>query len=282
MEGDLSLRIDPTGLPASARSDNTIYPSKEEADTQRVRGACKDFESIFIYQLLSSIRRAFKTDDDSDSGFGSDLFRSMMDEQLSIAIAKAGGIGLADILEKGLGLVDSARESMARLARVSPSPARPKDSPEASSDRQLRPYESTIRAASRVFGIDANLLRAVILHESSGNPKAVSSRGAKGLMQLMDATAAELGVSNPFDPVQNIFGGARLLTNLLKVFDGDLELALASYNAGEGAVRRYGGIPPYKETQEYVRKVSSTLQKLSNNGDTASITKVLAPNRSEG
>lgn len=277
----MSLRIDLTGLPASTRSDDTTRPSKEAADTQRARGACKDFESIFIYQLLSSIRRAFKTDDDSESGFGSDLFRSMMDEQLSIAIAKAGGIGLADILEKGLGIVDSARESVARLARVSPPPTRPKDPPKASSDKRLRPYESTIRAASRVFGIDANLLRAVILHESSGNPKAVSSKGAKGLMQLMDATAVELGVSNPFDPVQNIFGGARLLTNLLKAFEGDLELALASYNAGQGAVRKYGGVPPYEETREYVKKVSGTLQRLTNNGDTAGVTNVLGLHRSK-
>ena len=114
-----------------------------------------------------------------------------------------------------------------------------------------------------MFGLSADLIRAVILHESGGNPYAVSSKGAKGLMQLTDGTARTLGVTNPFNPVQNIFGGARYLGSLLKMFGGDLRLALASYNAGSGAVKKYGGVPPYKETQEYVKKVIQSFERLS-------------------
>jgi soluble lytic murein transglycosylase-like protein len=127
---------------------------------------------------------------------------------------------------------------------------------------RLKPYERTIKAAAMVFGVDAHLIRAVIMQESGGDLRAISHKGAKGLMQLTDATAGDLGVTNPFDPAQNIFGGARLLARLLGTFKGNLELALASYNAGPGAVRKYGGVPPYKETQDYVRRVTDYLAAL--------------------
>jgi soluble lytic murein transglycosylase-like protein len=248
--------------------DGPAIPSKEAADNEKAREACKEFESIFIYQLLSSMRKAFKSDEESDSGFGGDIFKSMMDEQMSIAIAKGGGVGLADLLEKGLGLVKEAKQHAVSLTRISQRPKRNEDAERSRLKKVLRPYETTIRAAAQVFHVSPNLLRAVIIHESAGDPKAVSPKGAKGLMQLMDATANELGVTNPFDPTQNIFGGARMLGNLLKSFDGDLELALASYNAGQGAVRRYGGVPPYRETQEYIKKVSGTFLALSEGGST--------------
>lgn len=248
--------------------DRPEHPSKEEADSERARDACKEFESIFIYQLLSSMRNAFKSDDDTESGFGGEIFKSMMDEQMSIAIAKGGGVGLADLLEKGLGLVKEAKQRAVRLTRISQPPRQNADQGRSRPKEVLRPYEATIRAAAQVFHVSPNLLRAVILHESAGDPQAVSPKGAKGLMQLMDGTASELGVSNPFDPTQNIFGGARMLGGLLKDFNGDVELALASYNAGPGAVRRHGGVPPYRETQEYVKKVADTFLELSQSGNT--------------
>jgi hypothetical protein len=103
-------------------------------------------------------------------------------------------------------------------------------------------------------GIDRKLFRALISAESSWNPKTVSSAGAMGLTQLMPETAKSLGVLDPFDPVQNLQGGAKYLRRQLDTF-GSIELALAAYNAGPGAVRRYGGVPPYRETQNYVRKI---------------------------
>lgn len=115
-------------------------------------------------------------------------------------------------------------------------------------------YDHLINQAASNHSLDPRLVKAVALVESGFNPKAVSPKGARGLMQLMPATASRNGVSNVHDPAQNIAGGTRYLSHLLNLFDGNLEKSLAAYNAGEGAVARYGGIPPYVETRDYVRK----------------------------
>ena len=112
-----------------------------------------------------------------------------------------------------------------------------------------------IESAARKYGFDPALLAGLVKAESNFNPNAKSGAGAKGLAQLMDATARGLGVTDPFDPAQSIEGGAKFLGGLLKQFKGDQSLALAAYNAGPGAVQKYGGIPPYEETQRYVPKV---------------------------
>jgi soluble lytic murein transglycosylase-like protein len=116
-------------------------------------------------------------------------------------------------------------------------------------------FKDEIAAAARKYGLDPALLAAVVKQESNFNPKAQSAAGAKGLTQLMDATAGRLGVKDSFDPVENLDAGARFLSGLLTEFHGDERLALAAYNAGPGAVQKYGGIPPYQETQRYVPKV---------------------------
>lgn len=106
-------------------------------------------------------------------------------------------------------------------------------------------------------GLDADFVRAVVKQESGFNEKATSRCGAAGLMQLMPGTAKGLGVVNPYDAEDNVKGGTKMLSNLLKTYKGNKELALAAYNAGGGAVKKYGGIPPYKETQNYVKNVLS-------------------------
>ena len=116
-------------------------------------------------------------------------------------------------------------------------------------------YDDEIRAAAEVFTVDDSLIRAIIHAESAYHPDALSPRGAQGLMQLMPATQKELQVVDVFDPLSNIEGGTLYLSQLLNQFDQSVELAAAAYNAGPGAVREYGGIPPYKETREYVRRV---------------------------
>ena len=121
------------------------------------------------------------------------------------------------------------------------------------------PYGDLFQAAAAKYGVDANLLVAVARQESGFNAKAVSPAGAQGIMQLMPGTAQGLGVSNSFDPAQAIDGAARLLKSLEQEF-GRTDLALAAYNAGPGAVHRYGGIPPYPETQNYVRSIMAMLQ----------------------
>ncbi len=116
-------------------------------------------------------------------------------------------------------------------------------------------YNDTILAMANEKAVDPALVRAVIHAESSFNPTAVSRTGAMGLMQLMPGTAARFGVGNAFDPQENIRGGVTYLRFLLDKFDGDVRLAAAGYNAGEGAVMKYGGVPPYNETTEYVARV---------------------------
>jgi soluble lytic murein transglycosylase len=118
-----------------------------------------------------------------------------------------------------------------------------------------RQYDHIIRMLCREHQMDFALIKAVIKAESAFNPRAVSRKGAQGLMQLMPATAGALGVADAFDPAQNLDGGSRHLGQLLTVYDGDLTRALAAYNAGEGAVQRHGGVPPYRETRAYVKKV---------------------------
>ena len=135
-------------------------------------------------------------------------------------------------------------------------PARPdRDSLPIPAGKGAGLYRSTVQEISRRYGVDMDLVNAVIRVESNFRPEAVSPKGCLGLMQLHPDTARRFGVRDVFDPVQNIEGGVRYLEFLLDYFQGDLELALAGYNAGENAVVRYGGVPPYPETIDYVNKV---------------------------
>lgn len=128
--------------------------------------------------------------------------------------------------------------------------------------RNKNAFDSLIRQAAQQHGISEGLIKAVMHTESGFNINARSPVGAQGLMQLMPATARRFNVNNAYDPQQNIFAGAKYLSWLLKRFNGDTRLAIAAYNAGEGNVDKYGGIPPFRETQDYVRRVTSRYQNL--------------------
>lgn len=138
-----------------------------------------------------------------------------------------------------------------RRDKAGVSPVLPSDT---SLERFTR-YDTEIYQAATLYQIPVELVRAVIKVESDYDPRAVSSAGARGLMQMIPATADRMQVRDVFDPRENIFGGVRYLRVLANTFNGDLQLTIAGYNAGEGAVTRYGGIPPYEETQQYVVKV---------------------------
>ena len=131
------------------------------------------------------------------------------------------------------------------------------------------PYEQQIDAAAQKYGIDPAILKGLIKQESGFNPAAGSPAGAQGLTQLMPGTAAALGVTDVHDPAQSIDGGARYLKQQLDRFGGDYSKALAAYNAGPGAVQRYGGIPPYAETQNYVKSILAFAQQYRQDGGQA-------------
>lgn len=129
--------------------------------------------------------------------------------------------------------------------------------------KKAEAHQQPIDRYTEKYGVNADIVRAVIAVESCYNIRAVSPKGAQGLMQLIPATAERFGVSDAFDANQNIHAGTRYLSWLLKRYDGDLHKAIAAYNAGEGAVDKYKGIPPYRETQHYVRRVLTAYNRLS-------------------
>lgn len=157
---------------------------------------------------------------------------------------------LTKLLDK-LGNTTTSNVLKARVALANSTAYIPSDSTEL-----MNLINSGIDSASAKYGVDKDLIRAVIKQESSFNPTAISKSGAQGLMQLMPDTAAALSIKNPFDILQNINGGVQYLKDQLTRYKGDVSLALAAYNAGPNSVETFGGIPPYAETQDYVQKVN--------------------------
>ncbi len=140
--------------------------------------------------------------------------------------------------------------------------------------RRAQAFDPWILENATIHQVRPELVRAVIQAESAFNPAATSHKGAMGLMQLMPATAAELGVTDPYDPEQNIRGGVMYLKSLLSRYDHNEELALAAYNAGPGAVARYGAVPPYRETRDYIARIKSNAEGIRTSSSPAKVVKV--------
>ncbi len=152
-------------------------------------------------------------------------------------------------------LVKSEARNSRQTAAPAPSKARPAAAPPSSRADIPAAYLDLINSACDRHGVDPSLVHAIVKVESDYNPGALSQKGAMGLMQLMPQTAVNMNIKNSFDPAENIDGGVKYLKYLIDRYEGNLSLALAAYNSGETAVKRWGTIPPYKETQDYVKRI---------------------------
>lgn len=251
---------------ASTSSEAASSPV-EQRDPKKWQIA-QDFEAMFIHQMLKSMRNTVS--DESLAGEASNgrkIFTEMFDEEMSKRASRQGGFGLAELVYRHMGDNTQGPEKTVPLSVLqntaygSSAAMGPR-----ATDAQV---ESWVQEASSALGVDADLVRSVIQQESGGNSRAYSPVGAKGLMQLMDGTAREMGVTQVWDGRQNVMGGTRYLKQLLNQFDGDESLALAAYNAGPEAVRKHGGVPPYQETQNYVKSVLGYRRQLQQDKEVA-------------
>lgn len=235
-------------------------PSKQD---DRISRVAKEFESIFSSMMIKAMRKTIGENPLLPTSMGEKIYTGMLDDEYARVIGEEGTLGLSSLVEKELRQMDSEIS----VPTITPSwmydahsMGRPSSTTTTSDEMEFIAlktvrWNTQIDEAAKKYDMDSSLIAAVIGRESGGNRHAVSRAGAKGLMQLMDGTAKELGVYSPFDPNQNVDGGARYLRKLLNKYDGNEQLALAAYNAGPGAVDKYKGVPPYRETQEYVKSV---------------------------
>jgi Rod binding domain-containing protein len=248
------------------------YSSGEK---KKIANASKDFESMLTGMMLKSMTSSLNGFFGEDS-YGGDYFDSIFTMELANKMSQGSKLGIAEqiyqkvtgekwddsiLKEDGKIKFDDVRKQI-ELKSKGPELIIDKSSsesapvtPSKNSLNRLKKYDSAINEISKKFDVDKNLIRSIILAESAGKHTAVSSAKAKGLMQLMDNTAKEMGVGNVFDPAQNIYGGTKYFTQLLRKYSGDVPLSLAAYNAGPGNVEKYNGIPPFEETKNYVNRV---------------------------
>ncbi len=243
-----------------------------EQQKTKLKAAVKDFEAVFMQYMLKSMQETEKIDgSDNEQGYGNDIMTGLFNMKLSQYIADNSNLGIGNMLYKEFTGEDidsqtpgiSASESSIMPEGLTDAQARVLQKIKAYSSgsvlENVGKYSDIIKEAAGTYDLQPNLIKAVIAAESAGKSDSLSSKNAKGLMQLTDSTAKDMGVSNSFDPRENIMGGARYLKSLIEKYSGNLTLALASYNAGPGAVDQYDGVPPYPETQNYVKRVMNYL-----------------------
>jgi Rod binding domain-containing protein len=293
----LPLQLSEVSLDTGSRSYEVKQKQTVAAEKARLRKATKEFESFFILQMLKAMRSTIPESSMAGGGLGKEIYTSMFDQELARRMAGRSNESIAEVLYRNLvkyidsedpeavpskpvqeskssfDVTDDIRESktgsgekanreiggfsLELRAKEIQSPVR--GSGRTVSDPVLTDFGEIILDAASRYEVDPRLIHAVIMTESGGNPQAVSPKGAKGLMQLGDATAIELGVSDSLDARQNVNGGTKYLRRLLDLYKGNVKLALAAYNAGPGAVSKHNGVPPFAETRAYVDKVLALL-----------------------
>jgi len=242
----------------------------------KVMKAAKDFESMFASYMLKTMNNSVPKSELVPESMGESVFKDMLMDEYAKKLSDNGSLGLSGMLYRYLkndpttlnAYTNKVRDynSKKYLGNVLKYTNGNFGNVEqykigGTPDERMKKLEPIIMNAAEKHGVDPSLIKAVIRQESGGNPYAVSKSGAKGLMQLMDGTAKEMGVRNSYDRNANIDGGTRYLKKMLDRFDGDVSLALAAYNAGPDSVKKYDGIPPYPETVNYVDSVMTQYQK---------------------
>lgn len=240
---------------------NNINRSVSSARTLKV---AREFEAIFTSIMMKSMRKTVFDGGLMPKSIGEKIYTDMLDLEYAKIISNNASFGLADQIVKQIENIGQENSMLKTLQGIGNQPwmIDPRFVPGQyqfhtgpSLGQRISHWDTYIDEASTQYNVDRHLIAAVIAQESAGNPYAISRAGAKGLMQLMDSTANNMGVKHVFNPRENILGGTKYLKHLLKQFKGNETLALASYNAGPAAVEKYGGVPPYKETQNYIERV---------------------------
>lgn len=243
------------------------YSPEEKTKLAKVS---KDFENILTNMMLKSMT---KTTDGllGKDNYGGDVLDVIFENEISKFITESRGMGVAGQIYKnitGEELPSNIKKSFEKTLDIAETVNKSvnknkvesnKTTPSNNAMKRLDKYSDLINEASKKYNVDKQLIKSVILTESAGKHDALSKANAKGLMQLMDSTSTDMGVKNPWNPKENIYGGTKYLSKLLKDYEGDTELALAAYNAGPGNVKKFNGIPPFKETQNYIKRVNNYL-----------------------
>ena len=240
----------------------------DEKQKMKLQKAMQEFEAVFVNYLLKTMRKSVQKENEDESGFGGEMMQDMFDFEIAKNVSRRSSLGIGEMMYRqmtgepmpktmvsadalrSIGIVNHLPSSKLKTAALQQNYTPSKNMKEA-----VGKYDEIIAEAAARHGVDTSLIKAVIASESAGNPKAMSSANAKGLMQLIDSTATMVGVKNVWDPKQNINGGTKYLKQLLDKFDGNVKMAVASYNAGPARVEKHKGVPPIPETQQYVKKV---------------------------
>lgn len=245
-------------IPEFRPIQTSMMPLQKSADTpEKLKTACKQFEAVFVNIMLKSMRDTLNDEDDIFGSSESKMFTEMFDEKISDKISDSGiGVwkSMYDTLLKQMPLRGDEEPQITTPVTTKVIPVQTQNIQKNTDKKEVTEIQKIIDEISLKHSVDPMLVRSIVLHESNYNQFAVSPVGAKGLMQLMDGTAQDMGVKNVFDARQNIDGGVKYLKLLLQKFV-DIPTAVAAYNAGPGNVVKYGGIPPFQETQNYTSKV---------------------------